>query len=140
MVLNYYGLTVSQEQIVQRIYGRLICAPGTDAQILQALSGWAPNSVGGVSLIYSQAGIGNVINLVQNLANYRPLIVAINNPNLSGHAMVLTAIRYSVDPFNNPVPTSVVLRDPWPDNPSRQEWSWNVFNLRIRNVFRVWIQ
>jgi hypothetical protein len=139
MVLNYYGLPVSQEQIVERIYGQLICDPANDQQILQALSGWAPNYSGGTSTVYSEDGLGSISDLVTNLAYYKPLIVAMNNPDGSGHAMVLTGIRYSVDQFNNIIPISVVLRDPWPLNQSRQEWSWDEFNGRIRNVFRVWI-
>jgi len=140
MVLNYYGLYVSQEQIVQRIYGQLVCQPGTDQQILTALSGWAPNASGGTSTIYSQDGLIYPADIINNLAYYHPLIVAIRNPDGSGHAMVLTDIIYTYDAYGNPIPYSVKLRDPWPYNPSLQEWSWQNFAGRVRNIFRVWVQ
>ena len=41
MVLNNHGLRVTQEQVVQRIFGESVNAPGQPAQILAALSGWA---------------------------------------------------------------------------------------------------
>lgn len=43
MLLNYHGLFVAQEQIVQRIYGAQVDYPAQPAQILAALSGWAPD-------------------------------------------------------------------------------------------------
>ena len=36
-------LDISQEQIVAKIYGRLVDRPANEPQIRRALSGWAPN-------------------------------------------------------------------------------------------------
>src|SRR5262245_47098196 len=43
MVLNYHGLYVTQEQVVQRIFGQQADSPADENRILTALSGWAPD-------------------------------------------------------------------------------------------------
>ena len=139
MVLNFHGLYVSQEQIVNKIFGLLECQPGTDEDILSALTGWAPDTRGRYSEIFSEDGLIAPVDIVRNLAYQWPLIVALNNPDGTGHAEVMTAVYYSVDLYNNPIIDKVVLRDPWPYNPSRQEMSWYEFSGRVRNIFRVWV-
>lgn len=139
MVLNFHGLYVTQEQIVNRIFGSLECEGGTDEDILTALTGWAPDVRGRFSEIHSEDGLISPTDIVRNLGFQWPLIVALNNDDGSGHAEVMTAVYYSVDQFNNPIIDRVVLRDPWPLNPSRQEMSWREFTSRVRNIFRVWV-
>ncbi|MDX1908854.1 MAG: papain-like cysteine protease family protein [Bacteroidia bacterium] len=140
MVLNYHGVQVSQEQIVARIYGGLTDQPGTLDQMQQALSGWAPNVNGRYSMIYSQAGFTSVNEITQNLAYKWPIIVGLRSPGSGiGHAYVLTAIYYSLDMYGNTVPDKVVLRDPWPQSPSRQEMSWYEFSQRLDIGLKVWI-
>ena len=46
---------------------------------------------------------------------------------------------YSVDNWNNPIIDKVVLRDPWPNNPSRVEMRWNTFLSRNPEFFKVWV-
>lgn len=140
MVLNYHGLYVSQEQIVQRIYGSLVDQPAGRNEILTALSGWAPNISGGSSYIYCQMGVSNANEITNNLAYKWPLIVGLSNPNGGiGHAYVLTGIYYSTDNYNNTIPDKVVLRDPWPGNNSRQVFSWHEFSQRVMMIFKVWV-
>ncbi len=140
MMLNYHGLYITQEQIVQRIYGQLIDKPAGPQQIMTALSGWAPNSQGGVSNIFCQQGVNNVNEITQNLAYKWPLIVGLTNPQGgTGHAYVLTGIYYSTDQYNNTIPDKVILRDPWPTNTSRQEMSWAEFQQRVGMIFKVWV-
>jgi len=142
MVLNYHGLYVTQEQIVQKIYGNLVDQPAGEQQIMEALSGWMPNYQGRYSQIYCQNEITNINEITSNLAYKWPLIVGLSNPsnpNGVGHAYVLTAIYYSTDMYNNTIPHKVVLRDPWPGNPSRQEMSWNEFSSRVIMAFKIWV-
>jgi hypothetical protein len=140
MVLNYHGLYVTQEQIVQRIYGNLVDQPAGQQQIMNALSGWAPNYQGGVSQIFCQSGLTSINDITNNLAYKWPLIVGLSNPQGGiGHAYVLTAIYYSTDLNNNTIPDKVILRDPWPNSPSRQEMSWVEFSNRVMMVFKVWV-
>lgn len=140
MVLNYHGLYVTQEQVVQKIYGNLVDQPAGQQQIMNALSGWAPNYQGRVSQIFCQSGVTSINDITNNLAYKWPLIVGLSNPQGGvGHAYVLTAIYYSTDMYNNTVPDKVVLRDPWPGSPSRQEMSWYEFSNRVMMAFKVWV-
>lgn len=139
MVLNYYGLFVTQEQIVTKIFGTLECAPGSDEDIINALTGWAPDTRGGYSAVYSEGGIINAADIVRTLSNSCPLIITLGNPDGSGHAVVMTAAYYSLDQWGNPIISKVVIRDPWPYNPSRQEMSGIELANRLRNVFHIWV-
>lgn len=140
MVLNYHGLFVAQEQIVQRIYGAQVDYPAQPAQILAALSGWAPDVRGRYSAIYASPYTLSGSQLVQDLAYRWPIIVGLQNPGGGGHAVVLTAVYYSVDQWNNPWFQSVVIRDPWPGSPSRQEMSWAEFQQRVMFMAHVRVQ
>jgi len=139
MILNFHGLYVSQEQIVNRIFGSLSCQGGTPEEILTALTGWAPDYRGRASEIYSQHYITNPAELVRNLAYRWPLLVCLRNEDGSGHAEVMTAVYYSVDQYNNPIIDKVILRDPWPYNPSRQEMPWAEFSSRVTDIMKVWV-
>ncbi len=140
MVLNFHGLYVSQEQVVQRIYGRQIDQPADSSQILNALTGWAPDNRGRGSSIHAVPYTSSGSQLVQALGDKWPIIVGLKNPNGGvGHAVVLTAVYYSVDRFNNPIFRGVVIRDPWPSSPSRQEMSWSEFQSRLMFMTRVYV-
>jgi hypothetical protein len=140
MILNYHGLYVTQEQIVTKIFGSLECRPGTPSDIMNGLTGWAPDTRGRFSTIHSIYGISSTADIVQNLAYKWPLLVCLSNPDGSGHAEVMTAVYYAVDAYNNPIIDKVVLRDPWPYNPSRQEMSWAEFSSRATAIIRVWVE
>ena len=136
MVLNYHGLYVTQEEIVTRIYGQLVDQPGQPEQILQALSGWAPDLRGRYSAIIADTYSITGPSLVSDLAYRWPLIVGLRGDPV-GHAYVLTAVTYEVDAWNNPIFKSVVLRNPWPDSPSREEMRWEEFISRVTFATRV---
>lgn len=140
MVLNYHGLFVSQEEIVQRIFGGQIDMPAQPVHILAALTGWAPDTRGRYSAIQASPYTFSGSQIVQDLAYRWPLIVGLRNANGSGHALVLTAVYYSVDQWNNPIFQRVVLRDPWPENPSRQEMSWAEFQQRLMFWAHIHVQ
>lgn len=132
MVLNYYRLNVTQEMVVQRIFGNLDDRPGQPSEILAALSGWAPNYNGGMSFISAAYFNSNSPELIRALENNNPLIVGLRNPGQSiGHAYVLTAIKYSFNQYNQPIPHSVGLRDPWPNSESLIEVPWSDFSSRL---------
>lgn len=123
MVLNYHGLYVQQEKVVQRVFGVSYDVAANLQQILYALSGWAPDTRGRYSQILAIPYVLNNSQLITDLANKWPLIVGIpGNP--IGHACVLTAVRYSLTNLNIPILHSAVIRDPWPGNISRQEFPW----------------
>lgn len=140
MVLNYHGLYVRQEQIVERIYGQLVDRPADVGQIRYALSGYADNTQGGRSEIFCEEGAESTTEIAENLAYRWPLIVGLTQPDGSGHAYVLTAIYFSFDSQGEVIPHKVVLRDPWPHNKSRQEMRWADFERRLTMLFKVWVQ
>jgi hypothetical protein len=143
MVLNYHGLYVTQEQIVKKCFGGLYNAPGGTLEMFTALNGWAYNTRGGVSNIYTNNYPTNANEIQSLLANDWPLIVGLNYGTDVGHAYVLTAIYYSLsyDAYGNliVIPDKVVLRDPWPYNNSRQEMSWAEFSTYVVSVYKVWV-
>lgn len=141
MVLNFHGLYVSQEQVVDRIFRQQVNEGATPDQILEALHGWAPDYRGRFSAITSTPYIFSDADLVNDLTDCWPLIVGLKNGDESGHTYVLTAVYYRLDRNRRPILDKVILRDPWPSNKSKQEWSWDkvqpnlTFAARIR-VFR----
>ncbi|MEO1653094.1 MAG: papain-like cysteine protease family protein [Bacteroidota bacterium] len=146
MVLNYHGLYVNQMDVVTRIYGSpYVNQPANERQILAALSGWAADTRGRYSAIHAYGGYTSVQEIVNGLAGKWPLIVGLSNPNGGvGHAYVLTGIYYQnqYDYYGNVtgfIPDKVVLRDPWPGNRSRQEFSWREFQSRCFMAVKVWV-
>jgi hypothetical protein len=136
MTLKMAGIRVTQEQVVERIYGGDIDKGGTPEDIMNALTGWAPTISGKTAELHPQP-LNNDAEMIDDLSLGWPLIVGLKNPDGSGHAEVITAITYNVRPDNTPIFRSAVLRDPWPYNPSREEISWSEFvdrrNFVIRN-------
>jgi len=137
MVLNYRGVPVTQEQVVQRIFaGAVPNVPGQPNQILTALSGWAFTRNGQPVILQSSPFAFDGSEIVRDLAERWPIVVGVNMGN-SGHAYVLTAVTYGVDQWNQPIFRSVVLRDPWPGNPSRIEVPWPQFQQRWMFMARM---
>lgn len=146
MLLKYHGIQTNQIDIVTKIYGSpYINLPANEHQILYALNGWVPNAGGGYAVVYAYGGYTSINEVVGALSSKNPLIVGLMNPQTnSGHAYVLTAISYyaQYDYWGNIVglyPDKVVLRDPWPGSPSRQEWSWQEFQNRCMMAVKVWV-
>src|SRR5437660_1037043 len=137
MVLNYRGVPVTQEQVVQRIFaGAVPNVPGQPNQILTALSGWAFTRNGQRVMLTSSPFAFDGTEIVRDLAERWPIVVGVNMGN-SGHAYVMTAVTYGVDPWNRPIFRSAILRDPWPGNPSRIEVPWPQFQQRWMFMARM---
>jgi hypothetical protein len=142
-VLNMAGVAVTQEQVVERIYGGDLDMGGTAQDILNALTGWAPTFNGRVAQLHPLPLV-NDADMVDDLSLGWPLIVGLRNPDGSGHAEVVTAVTYAVAPDNSPIFQSVVLRNPWPEQlcppdqpcPSRAVVSWQEFTGRREFVIR----
>lgn len=138
MILNYHGLFVAQEQIVQRVFGSSLDTPAYLQHILFALSAWAPDTRGRFSEIHAtQFGL-TVSQLITDLANNWPLLVGFRG-NPIGHTCVLTAVEYLQFASGFPILTKAIIRDPWPGNYSKQEATWAVFRLKISFLVRVWV-
>jgi hypothetical protein len=111
-VLRYFGVTISQEQVVARIYGGALNEPASDAAISASLNGWAFNCHGRKVVIRSRVATGPPsLNVLMNeVARGRPILVTVNPAGSSiGHAVILTAATHI-----DGCVTSLVYRDPWP--------------------------
>jgi hypothetical protein len=98
MILNYHGLYVTQEQLVQYVFGAQVDLLGTNEAILRALSGWAPDVRRRTSTVFASTQQIGPQSIVNDLDKRRPLLVALKDPAYPaiGHAYVLTAAYYKL--------------------------------------------
>lgn len=140
MVLNYHEVPVEQEEVVERIYGGEVDAPASLPQILHALNGWAVGQNGNQVLVRATSfGLTPAV-VLNDLSERRPLIAGLVDGYGNGHAVVLTAVYYVLDRWGQPHFTHAVLRDPWPNRPSRQTVSWGPFAQHLAFLVRVGVQ
>ena len=78
MVLNYHGLYVDQQDIVERVFGSAVDRPANGQQIMGALSGWAPDTRGRRSSIYADAYHLDAETVINDLDKKWPLIVGLS--------------------------------------------------------------
>lgn len=135
MILDYQGArNIEQCEIVKKAFGMTSCInrPGTCYNIENGANGWVIN---GKRVSATVDFSPSVFELVDQLAYKNPVVIGLNMPGQNiGHAYVLTAIFFRYNSENKKVPYKVALRDPWPGNPSRQEFSWNDFVNRINCI------
>ncbi|MBI3924875.1 MAG: C39 family peptidase [Armatimonadetes bacterium] len=142
MVLNYHGLYVTQEEIVRRVYGAAVDRPANPAQIMAALTGWAPDIRGKRSAIYADPYHIDPLTVINDLDHRWPLIVglAAPQPGVQGHAYVLTGAYFYLDANQQPIIYRVILRDPYPTRDSRVEMSMEEFGQRLQFASRVYVE
>ena len=120
MIFNYYGVNITQEQIVARSYGvdpygQLPNWTGSFQVITANLNNWSVDNFG------RRYSVGATLNwgaptpayLVQELTAQRPVLIGYKSGPNSGHAVVVTALSYIPSP-SGPIIQTVVVRDPWP--------------------------
>ncbi len=120
MVLNYYGVSISQEQIVARTYGvdpygNLPNWAGSFQAITANLNNWNVDNFGNHYSVMASLNWGapSPAVLLQELSQGRPVIVGYSSGPSTGHAVVITAASY-IPSASGPIIQSVVARDPWP--------------------------
>lgn len=134
MVLNYQGVSVSQEQIVERVFGSRVDRPGTAQNIVQGASGW---HIDGHTIRAKADNSFDPQMLINDLVNKYPLIVGLSMPGQDiGHAYVLTGLSFHKQ-GSAIYPQSVILRDPWPNNESRIVLSWRDFSNRAHTIVHI---
>ena len=121
MVLNYYGVKISQEDIVRRSYGtdpygRLPNWQGSHQVITKNLNNWSVDKSGRVYTVRASLYFGapNVSYLIQELSNNRPVLVGYRSGSSGGHAVIITAVSYIMT-NNEPIIQTITVRDPWPN-------------------------
>ena len=124
-IFDFYGYNVSQERIVEKVFGDDVDEAAMGPQIVEAVDGsWESGddtfTASATVLWDTQFNFGRPDAIVQaagELENDRPLIIG-----AFGHATMLTAMTYS----GNGVAVQLeqlVVRDPWPGNPNRRALS-----------------
>jgi len=111
MILNFYGIPITQDEIVTRVYRCPINEPATDDVISASLNGWGINAQGRRFVVrsYVASGPPTAPVLTRELINGRPILLAFNSGTSIGHAVVITAASRM-----GPLVSSVVFRDPSP--------------------------
>jgi len=137
MVLNYQGSYIDQCKIVKKAFRTTQCInkPADCYTIEDGINGWTVNN----KQINGKVDFSpSAHELIDQLAYRNPVIIGLNMPNQNiGHAYVLTAVYFKYDSNNRKIPYEVVLRDPWPENKSRQVFGWNDFVSRINCITYV---
>jgi hypothetical protein len=140
MLLNYHGIRATQEEIVARMYGSLVNHTASGLDAINGLNGWTPAADNGKTAIVSTLPVSlDDATIASEMVNQQPMLVGLSGPlaGAPGHAYVLTAGRYALDAAGQPHMLSVVLRNPWPDSPSREEMSWSEFQQRCMFAART---
>ena len=120
MVLNYYGVSITQPQIVARTYGtdpygRLPNWGGSFQAITANLNNWNVDNNGDPYIVRASvsAGAPTPVYLLRELEAKHPVIIGYASGPASAHAVVITAASYMPSP-NGPIIQSLIVRDPWP--------------------------
>lgn len=120
MVYNYYGININQLDIVARTFGvdqqgNLINSAASNQQISNSLVGGIDRN--GTNFQVTSRyypGVPIPSELIKELNNQHPVIIAHRSSPTTGHAVVLTACEYIATP-TGPIITKLIVRDPWPD-------------------------
>lgn len=141
MIFNYYGVSITQEQIVARSYGvdafgTLPNWAGSFQVITSNLNNWNVDNNGRTYSVQASLNWGAPapLYLIQELQAQHPILIGYKSSSYSGHAVIITACSY-LPTMYGPIIQSIVVRDPWPSpenvsNNGRVEYSAvNLANL-----------
>ncbi len=119
MVLNYYGVAITQKQIVARTYGtdefgRLPNWPATYKTIHRNLNYKSIDLNGNKYSVIAKIGKGrpNHIWLINEINSQRPIIISYRTGVKTGHAVVITGLSF-VFKKTSPTVNKIIVRDPW---------------------------
>lgn len=136
MVLNYQGVNIPQERIVERVFGSQENRPANASVIAKAANGWRANGKV-ISAFSENANHVSAKTFIDDLLYKYPLIIGLSMPGQNiGHAYVLTGISFRLW-GNGYYPQEVILRDPWPTNQSRIKLSWADFSNRVHTIVHI---
>jgi hypothetical protein len=120
MIFNYYGVNISQEQIVARTYGvdpngQLPNWTGSLPVITANLNNWNIDNSGRMYAVAASLNWGapTPVFLIQELLAQRPVMIGYQSGPNAGHAVVITACSY-IQTNAGPIIQTIVVRDPWP--------------------------
>lgn len=144
MIFNFYGVRITQEQIVARTYGtdpsgQLPNWSGSFQAITANLNNWNVDDSGTPYFVQASVNMGapTPAYLLQELSDQHPVLIGYQSGPSSGHAVVITACSYTQSTYG-PIIQSIVVRDPWPsqqnsDNLGRVEYT----GVNLANVIQA---
>lgn len=130
-IFEWYERPVSQERVVEKIFGGDLDRPANGPQIYSAISGFWEDDEGdrfqavANPLIDLQFNFNNpqtAAIVSRELLDDHPLIVGSGS-----HAMVVTALTWIQDGYGRQQIIDLTVRDPWPDSPLRRSLSAQEF-------------
>jgi hypothetical protein len=121
IIYNYYGVDITQEQIVARSYGVDPATgippdnPATFELINKNLNGNGFDNTGRRYFVRAQLYIGppDVNRLIRTLNEQRPMLIGCASGPNSGHAVIVSGCSY-IQTFFGPQIQTLVVRDPDP--------------------------
>jgi len=119
MVMSYYNVEISQQQIVKRTYGvsngEFPDWAASIQTIHQNLNYQGIDDTGKKYIVNAKVGFGapDPVLLVEELSNKRPIVIAYKE-NSGGHVVLITAVSY-FQSNKGPLIRSIVVRDPLPE-------------------------
>lgn len=135
MVLNYHGIFVTQEHLVQQKFGLLANRTANGLEMMESLNGWFWSIFASRTRVSAwEVDMTSDTKFIDLLANKTPVIVGLigSQTEAAGHAYVVTGVDYTLVPSRGGVIVhSVTVRDPWPTNPSEQVIPWEQFKNRL---------
>ena len=151
MVLNAYGVNISQQDVVSVTYGadsngELINEPASVETIHQNLNSWGVDFNGRLYQVTARLGIGepSAVDFVNELSNGIPIIICYKNDNGGGHAVVVTGVS-TIETDSDTYLRSIIVRDPWPSvanlqNNGRVEYPLSVLQSRIYAYWYITVE
>lgn len=134
MVLDYYGLNISQESIVRRAYGDDYNFTANKDDIVEAVNGWY---VGGHIVRARYEKYKSAKTMIDAISSGQPLIIGLNEASSTGHAYVLTHIFFQNDYYGNMTPTRVVMINPANSGDLEESLDWSNFYNRINTIITI---
>ncbi|MFH2096409.1 MAG: C39 family peptidase [Bacteroidota bacterium] len=120
IVLKYYGIDITQEQIVERMLGKdengELPDQGVNLQTIHNCLNYSDTDNTGLQYEVEAKlgrGVPTASVLIEQLSLKKPVIVGYNTGN-GGHIVVVTAVSYIITD-SGPKIASIVVRDPMPD-------------------------
>jgi hypothetical protein len=145
MVLKSWGVSVSQDDIIRRVKGDAVDAPGSDVEISVCLFASAMNANSRWVNIRHRMGDGPLplSILIDELSKRRPVLYVYDTGATVGHAVVVTGVEY-IPSRLGPIVLRLVYRDPDP-SPENLETNCRVekvgheIPLFLASVRRHWL-
>lgn len=148
MVLNFYGVDITQEEIVERTYGvdksgYLPDWPANNETVHLNLNTGDIDNNGTIYNVSSKIGYGppGPRLLIKELDAGRPIVLGYQSGRTSKHLVVITAVKFRIE-NRKPIIEKIIVRDPSPTPENirrrgRKEWGGYYLAQRMKVYWQV---